>query len=213
MSDYLWDKTGEPDEDAKQLEELLGNLAYQPRPLDLPAPLPQHARMNHSLSWTQVAAIAAALLLMLLAGASLMSMRRQAVTPEQQAIQQPSPQLQTETLPRHTAEASQENENDAIRTSNNPPEIKQPRNGSRPTARQVALSRQRRQPSKRRVNEKPASVNQEIAQNITPAQGHKLTDEERQAKDQLMLALRFASANLRYVQEQVREVGIQEKPR
>ncbi|CAN5455745.1 hypothetical protein BH18ACI2_BH18ACI2_11580 [soil metagenome] len=213
MSDYLWDKTGEPDEDVKELEELLGNLAYQPRPLELPERLPRHTRMSHSLTWTHVAAIAAALLLMLLAGAALMSMRRQAVTPEQQAIQQPSPQLQTKTPPRHTAEVSQEDEDIAIQPSNDSPEIKQPRNGSRSTVRQVALSRQRRQPSKRRVNEKPASVNQEIALNGVSSQGGELTDEERQAKDQLMLALRFASANLRYVQEQVREVGMTGKPR
>ena len=37
MSDYLWDKTGEPDEDAEQLEQLLGTLKYQPRPLEIPA--------------------------------------------------------------------------------------------------------------------------------------------------------------------------------
>lgn len=213
MSDYLWDQTGEPDEEVKQLEELLGSLAYRPRPLELPEPLPRHAPVRHSSAWTRVAALAAALLLMLLAGAALMSIRRQAVTPEQQAIQQPSPQLQTETPPRHIAEAAKEDEDIAIQPSNDSPEIKRPRNGSRSTAQQVAVSRQRRRPSKRRVNEKPAPSNQEIALNGVPAQGHELTDEERQAKDQLMLALRFASANLRYVQEQVREVGMTGKPR
>jgi len=212
MNDYLWDKTGEPDEDVKELEELLGSLAYRPRPLELPEPLPRHARMSHSSAWTRIAAIAAALFLMLLAGASLMLIRQRTVTPTQHAVTpQPSP-LQMETQ-QHTAAAPKANENDAIRTPNNLLEIKRPRNGSRSTARQVALSRSRRQPSKRRLNEKPAPSNQETAQNVTPLRGRELTDEERQAKDQLMLALRFASANLRYVQEQVREVGIQEKPR
>ena len=34
--DYLWDKTGEPDPQIQQLEEILGTLRYQPRPLPLP---------------------------------------------------------------------------------------------------------------------------------------------------------------------------------
>jgi hypothetical protein len=34
---YLWDRTGEPDADVQQLEELLGSLRYQPRPLEIPA--------------------------------------------------------------------------------------------------------------------------------------------------------------------------------
>ena len=38
MSDnYLWDRTGEPDTEVQQLEELLGALRYQPRPLAIPA--------------------------------------------------------------------------------------------------------------------------------------------------------------------------------
>jgi hypothetical protein len=34
---YLWDRTGEPDAEVQQLEELLGTLRYQPRPLEIPA--------------------------------------------------------------------------------------------------------------------------------------------------------------------------------
>lgn len=33
---YLWDRTGEPDPDIQNLEELLGELRYQPRPLHIP---------------------------------------------------------------------------------------------------------------------------------------------------------------------------------
>ena len=43
--DYLWDKTGEPDPEIQQLEQALGTLRYQPRPLDIPAGLaPDHKR-------------------------------------------------------------------------------------------------------------------------------------------------------------------------
>ncbi len=34
--DYLWDRSGEPDEDVQELEEILGTLRYQPRPLEIP---------------------------------------------------------------------------------------------------------------------------------------------------------------------------------
>ncbi|PYS73598.1 MAG: hypothetical protein DMF73_05455, partial [Acidobacteria bacterium] len=34
---YLWDRTGQPDADIQELEELLGTLRYQPRQLEIPA--------------------------------------------------------------------------------------------------------------------------------------------------------------------------------
>jgi hypothetical protein len=34
--DYLWDKSGEPDPQIQQLEEILGTLRYQSKPLNLP---------------------------------------------------------------------------------------------------------------------------------------------------------------------------------
>jgi hypothetical protein len=34
---YLWDRTGEPDPEIQKLEELLGELRYQPRTLHIPA--------------------------------------------------------------------------------------------------------------------------------------------------------------------------------
>jgi len=34
--DYLWDKSGEPDPQIQELEEILAPLRYQPKPLELP---------------------------------------------------------------------------------------------------------------------------------------------------------------------------------
>ena len=34
--DYLWDKSGQPDPEIQKLEEILGTLRYQPKPLELP---------------------------------------------------------------------------------------------------------------------------------------------------------------------------------
>ncbi|HKO42051.1 MAG TPA: hypothetical protein VJU84_02070 [Pyrinomonadaceae bacterium] len=37
--DYLWDRSGQPDPEIQQLEEILGELRYLPRPLEIPADL------------------------------------------------------------------------------------------------------------------------------------------------------------------------------
>jgi hypothetical protein len=78
MSDYLWDKTGEADDETKRLEELLGGLKFQPRPLELPA-LPARplraARARALPSWPRLA-VAASLAAALLVGAWLMLAER-----------------------------------------------------------------------------------------------------------------------------------------
>jgi len=56
--DYLWDKSGEPDPEIQQLEEILGTLRYRPRPLNLPR------RRNY----IPLLAIAATVVMALLAG-------------------------------------------------------------------------------------------------------------------------------------------------
>jgi hypothetical protein len=33
---YLWDRSGEPDPEVQELEEILGTLRYQPQPLEIP---------------------------------------------------------------------------------------------------------------------------------------------------------------------------------
>lgn len=38
---YLWDQSGEPDEEIQQLESLLSEFRYQPRPLVLPEAMPE----------------------------------------------------------------------------------------------------------------------------------------------------------------------------
>ena len=65
MSDeYLWDKSGEPDPEIQQLEQVLRTLRYQPKPLELPDNF-KPARRNRYLP---LLAIAATLALALLAG-------------------------------------------------------------------------------------------------------------------------------------------------
>src|SRR6185295_16941458 len=64
--DYLWDKTGEPDPEIQQLEEILGTLRYQPRPLEIPAGFQVSQERNFFRHSAPRLAIAAAITLMLL---------------------------------------------------------------------------------------------------------------------------------------------------
>ncbi|MDQ2976596.1 MAG: hypothetical protein M3R69_14460 [Acidobacteriota bacterium] len=68
--DYLWDRTGEPDPEVQQLEEVLGTLRYQPLPLEIPAGVgPRRQRFNFSgfgSSFASRLAIAAAIAVIVL---------------------------------------------------------------------------------------------------------------------------------------------------
>lgn len=54
---YLWDRTGEPDPEIQKLEELLGELRYQPRPLHLPANITVGRKRSYFVPMTIAAAI------------------------------------------------------------------------------------------------------------------------------------------------------------
>src|SRR5687768_2609305 len=64
--DYLWDRSGEPDPEIEQLEQVLGTLRYQPRPLELPV----HVRIVQCRAFLPRIAVAAAVALMLAGGAA-----------------------------------------------------------------------------------------------------------------------------------------------
>jgi hypothetical protein len=86
--DYLWDKTGEPDPQVQQLEEILGILRYQPKPFELPEELPLPRRRNY-FPWL---AIAAGVLLALLAGGIWLSTRSRGEAPSREAkVTPPAP--------------------------------------------------------------------------------------------------------------------------
>ena len=69
--DYLWDKSGEPDPQIQELEEMLGTLRYQPRPFEIPREVPASGRRKYF----SLIAIAATLLVALLAAGIWFRMR------------------------------------------------------------------------------------------------------------------------------------------
>jgi hypothetical protein len=86
--DYLWDKTGQPDPQIQQLEEILGTLRYQPKPLAIPDDLRVPQRRNY----LTLLAIAASVLLALLAGGIWLRVRSRSEAPKQQAnVESPTP--------------------------------------------------------------------------------------------------------------------------
>ena len=80
MSDYLWDKSGEPDPEIERLEELLGSRRYEREPLRLPpeAVVAATGRAYAFSFYTRrvaVAAIAAGLVLAMIGGVRLNRLR------------------------------------------------------------------------------------------------------------------------------------------
>ena len=57
---YLWDRSGEPDPEVQELEEILGTVRYQPRPLEIPV----NVQVNRRGSFFPAIAIAAAMALL-----------------------------------------------------------------------------------------------------------------------------------------------------
>jgi len=76
--DYLWDKSGEPDPEIQELEEILAPLRYQPKPLELPNNFPRR-------NYFPVLAIAATVLIALLAAGIWLRVKKQETEPPQEA--------------------------------------------------------------------------------------------------------------------------------
>ena len=92
--DYLWDKTGEPDPEIQKLEEILGALRYQPKPLELPEELrtPRQRRSHLPLL-----AIAASVLLALIAAGVWLRVRTRSESQPHQANVAPAPVVDEKT--------------------------------------------------------------------------------------------------------------------
>lgn len=73
---YLWDRSGEPDPEVQELEDILGTLRYQPRPLEIPADI----RVARKRSFMPLAIAAAVAFLVIAAGLWFQLSRSQSST-------------------------------------------------------------------------------------------------------------------------------------
>jgi hypothetical protein len=71
--DYLWDRSGEPDPEIQELEQVLGTLRYQPRPLEIATQL----QIERKRSFFPGFAIAAVIALMLFGVGLWLTLKRQ----------------------------------------------------------------------------------------------------------------------------------------
>ena len=92
--DYLWDKSGKPDPDVQQLEEILGTLRYQPRELEI---TPQ-VHVGRKSFVTRGLAIAAAIALVVLGLGVWMILQREKATEAPRAAAGPTDEQKRSTL-------------------------------------------------------------------------------------------------------------------
>ena len=199
--DYLWDKTGEPDPEIQELEEILGTLRYQPRPLEIPADPQTDPRRSflsvlapRLLSRLAIAATIAAILVGL--GLWLGLQRLQ---------QRPSPAVAgSSKTPAPTANPS----STAVSTPN------ENRNSSVASAPSPKEQKHTDGPRRHRVNPSLLAGNVNQARHATRKGLVKDTQlaakelrEAEAAKDQLMLALRVASAKLNFAQRKAQNTN------
>jgi len=183
--DYLWDKTGEPDPEIQQLEEILGTLRYQPRPLEIPAGLHVGRERSFFRSYAAPLAIAATVAMLLLGLGLWLGLQRLQRSPQQVVKSPDTPQVRP--VPPN------EKQNSAVAVSSPGPEQK----------RIVESPR-------RRLNLSLLAGNSKRDRN-TAVKDQQLTlkqqQEARAAKDQLMLALRVTSMKLNLAQRKAQSTN------
>ncbi|MDQ2937928.1 MAG: hypothetical protein M3R67_10505 [Acidobacteriota bacterium] len=193
--DYLWDRTGEPDPEVQQLEQVLGTLRYQPRPLEIPARpaslFKPNLLRNFAARYATGLAVAATIAVMLLGlGLWLGLQRRQttevAKTEDRPVVSGVPVEPRTGDLHKNQRAAPGENndngtEADVVAHAKN--RVVHP-GGHRLSEKIFARNRGR---TRRGVLSTPELAANEIR-------------EAEAAKIQLMLALRVASSKLNFVQ-------------
>jgi hypothetical protein len=182
--DYLWDRTGEPDPEIQQLEEILGTLRYQPRPLEIPAGLRMDRERNFFRRATPRLAIAATIAMLLLGLGLWLGLRR---------LQRNQPLRIVK-----TSDAPQVKPNSGTASS---PNIDQSRVASSSGTNQKRID----EPRRHLVNQLLAAgnINRNGSRNAAVKHEQLAAQQQQEAeaaKDQLMLAFRVASAKLNFAQ-------------
>jgi hypothetical protein len=168
---YLLDRSGEPDSEVQELEEILGTLRYQPQPLEIP----KHIRVGRRRTFFPAMAIAAAIALFaILLGLWFNFNRRQTAQPLQ-ATQGPQAPSNATTQPPQLAPDNQASAQFVNRT--------------KPTV----IQKRRESPRNLLAANKNRGTHTQIQQ---PG----LTAQELAEKEQVLIALRLVSAKLNLAQ-------------
>jgi hypothetical protein len=181
MSDYLWDRSGEPDEEIQKLEEILAPLSYQPRPLIIPATVIPRGRHRFMPALT----IAATILLAALALGLWFAVRRnQEVQPLRAGLPPAHIPERTGPLPA----TSPEEPKPKLAQNDNSPEV-----APRIPHRETIIRRERNRPIERQPGPETIATRRPEA-SAREAEGEA-------AKEQLMTALRLVSTKLHHAQK------------
>jgi hypothetical protein len=168
---YLWDRSGEPDPEVQNLEETLGTLRYQPRPLEIP----NDVRLKVNRPPFTKLAIAAGIGLIAIALGLWVNFNRPHTVPPVEA------KRDSQTDQKSNAPQPQ------IAPNDNPPQLVVVK-GPTPTN----IRKRHREPA-------PTLVAQNKSRD-TAIRPSTLTPQELAAKEQVLLALRLVSAKLSLAQ-------------
>ena len=171
---YLWDRSGEPDYETQELEEILGTLRYQPQPLEIPTSL----RVRQRRRFFPAMAIAAVFALFAIAlGLWFNFNRRQSV---------PLVEAGRDSHIDHSANAAQQPSVEPAKQTSQAPVVK--------VSRATDSQRRHRESSRDLL-----ASNKSRGPRIETRQP-KLNPQELAEKEQVLLALRLVSAKLNLAQ-------------
>jgi len=178
--DYLWDRTDKPDPEIQQLEEVLGTLRYQPRPLNIPAGFEVERAQSFFRRSAPRLAIAATIAVLLFGLGLWLGLHRlkQNQQPQSVAISN-SPAMKSTPVPAPTANTNPER----LSSSSHDELAAGLKDGNVPKVQRHGSA-----------TRSGASLRNQLL-------ALKKRHEAEAAKDQLMLALRLASAKLNFVQK------------
>ena len=189
--DYLWDKTGAPDPEIQRLEEILGTLRYQPRPLEIPAGLSVGQERSFFRSAAPRLAIAATVAMLLIGLGVWLALKR-------------AERSQPASVAR-SADAPAAKPNPAEQSVKTGSPDKQQLAPAPDRKSAVALSPKTKDAAPLPGSRQPRlSVNRSfVAANSKRNQARRARElqEAAVARDQLMLALRVTSAKLSFAQK------------
>lgn len=203
MSDYLWDGTGEVDAEVERLEKLLGGLRHQPRALELPPAA--RVEQKPRLLFNRPALAAAAVALMLLAGAVFVASRAGRVA-QRLAGAPPRPAPQEMIKTEETPSAATDREPPDARVAEKGKDERKPERQGAALAPVITKRRGGAATYTASRNTRRKNAPAHAARDMTPPDGVLAVVRQRQqeAKEQLIYALRLTGAKLNEVQAKVR---------